>query len=124
MDTTDTNYRTIPSFESLLANRLQPMVTTNGSFDPCASLVKRKQRGEDTVLPAVQQWPEEEIKALEDYCKKIGLIGFSLGKLSPRMTLNMLKSKFGDFTGIPLENRIPMGFEKICDKNEKDLLCG
>lgn len=122
----DENYNSIPNFESLLSQRIQSNmhIPNNGNFNPY-ELMKKRYNGEQP-LPQIQQWPEEDIKALEDYCKQRGLIGFNCGRLSPKIALRMLKSKMGDFDNASIENRIPIGYQKIGGGSNigKDLLCG
>jgi len=69
-----------------------------GNYDPIhAMLVKRKQQrdnGEEPLLPKVE-YKNEDVKALEEFCQKYGIIGFSTGTMSPVIALRMLKSKMG-----------------------------
>ena len=67
------------------------------------------------VLPdisSIVRWPEADVKVLEDFCKKYGVLGFDCGKMSPIAALAMLKNMLGIVDG-PLENRIPSGYEKM-----------
>jgi hypothetical protein len=122
-------FSTLPNFEMLLYNRIQQKNVTpkqDGAFNPCDLLTKRK-NGEETI-PEIQQWPEDDVKALQDYCQKMGIAAVS-SRLNPRYVLNMLKSKHGDvdYSGVPIQERIPPGYQKIGMKNQsnnKDLLCG
>lgn len=86
-----------------------------GTVDPYQVMLQRKKQaetGEAPPLPA-QQWPEADVKALEDYCKKMGIVGFST-RQNPRIALMQLQKQFGeDYTGVPLEERIPAGYEKV-----------
>jgi hypothetical protein len=59
------------------------------------SLVRRKKQGEDTTLPPVQDYAKEDIEALESFCKAHGILGFNFGRMSPKVALQMLKSKMG-----------------------------
>ena len=62
-----------------------------------AFLVKRKQQqdsGEEPLLPKVE-YNNDDIKALEEFCNKHGILGMNCGSMNPRSVLNMLKSKMG-----------------------------
>jgi hypothetical protein len=59
------------------------------------SLVRRKQKGEDTSLPPIQQFPQEDINELESFCRKYGILGFNCGRMHPRAALRMLKMRMG-----------------------------
>ena len=50
--------------------------------------------------------------ALQDYCTKMGIMGFNTGRLPPAVALAMLKKQMGDYANVPLEERIPEGYEK------------
>jgi len=54
------------------------------------------------------EWPEEEIKVLESFCLKHGIVGFDCGRMSPLAALSLLKSKLGVIDA-PLEERFPYG---------------
>jgi len=79
------------------------------SFDPYQALLKKKETNTaPTDVLSVQSYPEEDIKALEDYCKKMNIVGFDTGRLPPSVALALLKSRLGDnYTNIPLEERVP-----------------
>lgn len=51
------------------------------------------------------KWPEEEVKALADFCLKHG-ISVEHGHMSPSATLAYLKRKMG-IEDVPLEERTP-----------------
>ena len=59
------------------------------------SLVRRKQRGEDTNLPPIQEFPQEDINELESFCRKYGILGFNCGNMHPKAALRMLKMRMG-----------------------------
>jgi len=59
------------------------------------SLVLRNQQGEDTNLPPIQEFPQQDINELESFCRKYGIIGFNCGRMHPRAALRMLKMKMG-----------------------------
>lgn len=122
-------FRELPDISTMLAQRLaQRGVTVNGplpppgTVDPYELMMAKKQAAlsgnpvKQPDLPIVQQWPEEDVKALEDYCKKMGVMGFAT-KMNPKIALMQLKQQMGDYSGVPLEDRIPEGYEKIGIKN-------
>ena len=59
------------------------------------SLVRRKQQGEDTNLPPIQEFPQQDINELESFCRKYGILGFNCGRMHPRTALRMLKMRMG-----------------------------
>lgn len=72
---------------------------TIGNYDPIhAMFVKIKQRrdsGEYQELPQKIEYNSEDVKSLEEFCKRYGIVGFSIGKMSPAVALKMLKNKMG-----------------------------
>ena len=58
------------------------------------------------------EWPANEVKALEEFCLKHGVVGFSCGRMSPSAALAFLKTKLG-IVDAPLEERTPYGYSKI-----------
>jgi len=46
-------------------------------------------------LPPTQQFDEKDIKELEDFCKKMGVLGFGCGTMHPKAALRMLKARMG-----------------------------
>lgn len=106
----------MPDFNQLLANKVQSI---KGGFDPHQMMVQKKQvqSGEipaDITVPK-QTWPEKDVKALEDFCKQYGLIGFNCGRMSPIAALSLLKKQMGVVDG-PIEDRVPIGYKKIDSK--------
>jgi hypothetical protein len=94
----------------ILGNTLPP----KGTVDPYQYMLAKK-RGEELPVKqeAVIKWPEESVNKLQDYCTKMGILGFNSGRMHPAAALAMLKQKFGaDYTDIPFENRVPEGYEK------------
>ena len=87
-----------------------------GTVDPYKLMLQRKREAEaiDNVdTSKVVTWPDEDVKKLQDYCMKVGIYGFNSGKISPLLALAQLKKQFGDdYTGVPLEERVPAGYEK------------
>ena len=111
----------IPDFSAAIAQRVsqkQGTTTTptpTPSFDPYQAMLKRKEAETAPIDPAtIKQWPEEDVKRLQDYCERMGIVGFSCGRMHPIAALAFLKEKFGgDYTDVPLEERVPSGYEKL-----------
>jgi hypothetical protein len=96
-------YTTMPNVEQLIAQR-SPTVIKDGAFDPHQLMMKKKLTDAGAIdTTPTQSWPEKDIKALEDFCKKYGLVGFNCGRMSPIAALSMLKQKLGVIE--PTENR-------------------
>lgn len=111
-------YPTLPGFENLLQQRIAQKSAANapfpppGTVDPYQVMLQRKKGETDPIDPAtIQKWPEEDVKALEDYCKRNGIIGFS-SRMNPKIALMQLKQQIGDYSGVALEDRVPEGYEK------------
>lgn len=104
----------IPDFGAALAQRVSQKTVTSSptTFDPYKEMLKKKNEDSAPVDPStIRKWPEADEQKLQDYCQKMGIIGFNSGKLSPIVALAMLKRQFGeDFTGVPLEERVPHGY--------------
>lgn len=64
-------------------------------FDIYNALVKRKKQGEDTNLPPIQEFPQQDINELESFCRKYGILGFNCGRMHPKAALRMLKMRMG-----------------------------
>lgn len=81
-------------------------VIKDGTFDPHQLMVKKKltDSGESVDITPKQNWPNQDIKTLEDFCLKYGIVGFNAGRMSPIAALTMLKQKLGIIE--PTENRI------------------
>lgn len=113
----------LPDLGAVLAQRIAakqgsvaaPSTTPSSeAFDPYKAILKKKEAETAPIDPAtIVKWPEKDVKALEDYCKKVGIIGFNCGRMHPIAALSMLKQQFGDFGDVPLEERVPAGYEKI-----------
>lgn len=115
----------VPDFTQVLAQRIAlrqsgttPTAAPNG-FDPYKALVDKKKadNGEPVDTSNIQQWPEKDVKALEDFCSKHGVFGYSCGKMSPTAALAMLKGRMGIVDG-PLESRVPPGYEKMGNQSK------
>jgi len=116
-----------PDINNLMAQRLAQKISTNsfqgtsplpppGTVDPYQLMIKKKQA--ETEVQAdpstIVKWPSDDIKKLEDYCAKVGIVGFNCGRMHPLAALAMLKDKFGeDYTDVPLNERVPTGYEKV-----------
>jgi hypothetical protein len=121
-------YAPYPDVSELMAQRLAQRIATKqadvstgtlpppGTFDPYQVLIKKKkmeESGEIDPKTVQQKWPEEDVKKLQDYCTKMGIYGFSSGRMPPLAALALLKKQFGDdYTGVPIEDRIPEGYAK------------
>jgi len=110
----------IPDFAAVIAQRInQKQGTTTPaptpSFDPYQAMLKRKEAETAPIDPAtIKQWPEEDVKRLQDYCERMGIVGFNCGRMNPIAAMAFLKGKFGgDYTDVPFEERIPSGYEKL-----------
>ena len=78
-------------------------------FDIYNALVKRKKQGEDTTLPPIQEFPQQDIEELESFCRKYGIIGFNCGRMNPKAALRMLKSRMG----VPIEEATPTKIKSL-----------
>jgi len=78
-------------------------------FDIYNALVKRKKQGEDTTLPPIQEFPQQDIEELESFCRKYGIIGFNCGRMNPKSALRMLKSRMG----VPIEEATPAKIKSL-----------
>jgi len=113
-------FSNLPDIGSLLQQRVarqststSPQTPTAG-FDPHKLMVKKRKVETGEELPEIPEdpkWPEEDVKALQDYCAKMGIVGFST-RQHPKLALMQLKQQVGDYSDVPLECRIPMGYEK------------
>jgi len=116
----------MPDIASVLAKRIADKKASEtgttpaaGTFDPYQSMLKKKEGEIAPVDPtSIQKWPEEDLKKLQDYCQKMGVVGFNCGRMHPIAALAMLKRQFGeDFSDVPLEQRVPEGYEKMGTKS-------
>ncbi len=109
----------LPSMEAALASRISARQGTSatlppGVYDPYQAILDRKNgKTPEPVVPESVKWPEEDVQRLEDYCKKVGVVGFNCGKMHPIAALAMLKRQVGDFSNTPLEERVPEGYQKL-----------
>lgn len=110
----------LPDMASVLAQRIasKGAETNNpppGTFDPYQAMLKKKHAENAPLDPStIQKWPEEDVNKLQDYCQKMGIVGFNSGRMHPIAALAMLKQQFGDdFSNVPLQERVPAGYEKL-----------
>ena len=108
-------YPTLPGFEQMLQNRIAQKASVSGQLpppgtvDPYQVMLQRK-HGEPT-LPPVQQWPENDTMALNNFCQKHGIVGVS-SRMNPKLVLMQLMRQVGDYTDVPMEDRVPEGYER------------
>ena len=86
-----------------------PEIPTSLNDPIFQSLVRRKQQGEDTNLPPIQEFPQQDINELESFCRKYGIIGFNCGRMNPKSALRMLKSRMG----VPIEEATPAKIKSL-----------
>ena len=123
-DGSEFKYSKAPDFSQLMTGLFQKEKSTDNhapgtGFDPHQLMVKKHkiEIGEEgPEIPKTPQWPIEDVKALENYCQKMGIVGFST-RQNPRLALAKLKQQVGDLSDISLEDRIPCGYEKRGDLN-------
>lgn len=75
----------------------------------------------NNTTTTVTIWPIEEMKALEQFCEKHGIVGFKCGRIPPATALALLKASMG-IVDDPLEERTPYSHSKNGD--EKAVLHG
>jgi hypothetical protein len=96
----DFSTQNMPAFQNFMSRGTEIAASQN---DPIYQmLVRRKKNGEDTQLPPTQEFPQEDIDALSDFCQKNGIFGFNFGRMNPKAALMMLKSKMG----VPMHNEV------------------
>lgn len=133
-ETSHTSY--VPEFDAmaLLQQRLaQKKVdhasvsdTPKGPFDPHQLMVNRKKinAGEMIADTPVQTWPEEDVKKLEDFCKKMGIVGFSAGLMHPLAALAKLKQHLGVVDDTPRTEGFGPNYPYTEAMNKRQLLHG
>ena len=73
-----------------------PMTQKLGDFDPFVEMMKCKYQEDNLDIDlTVPQHNEDDVKELEDFCLKHGIVGFNCGRMNPKAALQMLKSKIG-----------------------------
>jgi hypothetical protein len=110
----DMQHSLMPDFGQVVTKRLGDIAKNPSGFDPHALMVKKNDvnTGEVVDDTPTQTWPEKDVKALEDFCKQHGIMGFNCGKMSPVAAMAMLKNMLGVVDG-PLAERVPFGYEKL-----------
>ena len=113
----------IPDFGAAIAQRIATRNGTlsninppPGTVDPYKLMLQRKREinNPGEIDPnTIQKWPDESVKELQDYCSKMGIVGFNSGKLHPSIALKHLKQQVGDYSDVPLDKRVPEGYEKM-----------
>lgn len=99
----------IPDFDAmaLLQARLASKGTgpqstpLKGNIDPYRMMLDRRAENASEATAPIQSWPAEDIKKLEEFCLKHGIVGFNCGRMSPAAALSLLKQKLGVFEGSP-----------------------
>lgn len=102
----------LPDFGQMMVKRIESQKQAPGGFDPHKLMVQRKQleSGEVVDVTPKQEWPEKDVRALEEFCAKYGILGFNCGRMSPVAALAMLKNKLGIVDG-QLDERVPPGYQ-------------
>ncbi|SRR6266404_6243580 len=105
----------IPDFVQMAQQKVQTLKQDGlkKSFDPYQAMLDKKKldSGETVDTTLKSSWPEKDIQALEDFCRKYQIIGFNCGKMHPIAALAMLKKNLG--VGDSLGENIPAGYEKL-----------
>ena len=65
------------------------------TFDPIDMMMRRKRVQDGEEVPETVQFDPQDIKELEEFCQKHGIMGFDFGKMGPKAALAMLKGQFG-----------------------------
>jgi hypothetical protein len=81
----------LPSFEQMVSQNTQ----APNDFDPHKLMMKKKDILDGNVFEPEQKWPEKDIKTLEEFCKKYGIVGFNCGRMSPIAALSLLRQNLG-----------------------------
>jgi hypothetical protein len=109
-------------FSTFVANKMATKTSAENksSVDPYQMMVNRKklEAGEMVEMPEAVYWPESDMKALNDFCEKHGILGFNCGRMSPIAALAFLKNKMGIVDG-PLEERVPYGYTRMGQSSNK-----
>lgn len=109
----------IPDFVQIAQQKVQSLKTdgVKKAFDPYQMMLDRNRLNSGEIVNTVieNQWPEKDIKVLEDFCKKYGIVGYNCGRMHPIAALAMLKNNLG--VGDSLDENIPIGYEKISKQN-------
>jgi len=128
----DESVHNIPEFDAmaLLQARLASKGTgpqstpSKGTIDPYQMMLKRKDANAEEVLSPVQTWPEADIKRLEEFCLKHGIVGFNCGRMSPAAALALLKGKLGVMDTPPKTEGYGPNYPYTMAMQKKSLLHG
>ena len=60
------------------------------SLNDINNLLKKK-----SEEPAISDYDENDVKALEKFCNEHGILGVNFGRMNPRAALNMLRGRMG-----------------------------
>ena len=60
------------------------------SLNDINNLLKKK-----SEEPAISDYDENDVKALEKFCNEHGILGVNFGRMNPKAALNMLKGRMG-----------------------------
>lgn len=82
--------------------------------DPGVDISKIFNKNKEENLPPIQSFDEKDIKELEEFCLKMGIVGFNCANMNPKAALRMLKIKMG----FPIEE------DKPITENKKTILLG
>ena len=114
-------FPTLPGFDNLLQQRIAQKnapLPPPSTADPYNLMLQRKKGEIKEIDPVtIQKWPEEDVKELEDYCRRNGIVGFA-SRMNPKLALMQLKRQVGDYSGVALEDRVPEGYEKVGTPNK------
>jgi hypothetical protein len=96
-----------------LASKTSQAVPKNG-FDPYQTMLRRKQGGNGDVISniPIQKWPEADVNKLENFCKSMGIVGFSAGNMSPLAALSLLRQKLGIPNDFPSNESVSVPVSK------------
>jgi hypothetical protein len=120
MINTEEEFPSLPDFSNFMAQRIANKTKDlTPKFDPHNLMVKKHKEttGETPIDTPKFEWPEGDMKALNDFCEQNGIMGFNCGKMHPTAALAMLKSKVGNYKDVPLTERVPFGYEKAGGAN-------
>ena len=117
------NSSNLPSFGAFASAKKAEQPQSVGGFDPYKSMLMKKQQEEGQTVDTSNtiKWPAEDVKRLEDFCKRCGIFGFNCGRMSPAAALSMLKTKLGVADTSPVESARGRYEDKM---NQKTLLKG
>ena len=92
----------IPEFDAMthLQQRMS-QAKPSQTNDPYQLMLKRKAINSGEIQEPTQTWPNEDVIKLEEFCRKMGILGFNCGRMSPLSALAFLKQKLGVVEDIP-----------------------